>query len=146
MMMPASVQTYLYQWLSTAGEFSVDMAWQTNRMQLRCKKCSAILRVPQLEKADEMPFVLQDWVSMHGYNGNHGVPVPVTADFKSLPIKHGLPIQAGGQTGQMLLESMLNATEWANATEIIKAVKAPPARPEPVKRANAHIAKGRRFR
>lgn len=97
-MMPASVHIYLHQWLSTAGEFSVDMAWQTNRMQLRCKKCSAILRVPQLEKADEMPFVLQDWVSMHGYNGNHGVelkpikvmlaPVPVTADFKRTANAH----------------------------------------------------------
>jgi hypothetical protein len=135
MVMPASVDMYLHQWLSTAGEFSVDMAWQTNRMQLRCRECSAILRVPQLEKADEMPFVLQDWVSMHGYNGNHGVepkpitvmlaPVPVTADFKSLPSKHGLPIQAGG---------------WP---EPLKAEMPSELNP---KRVNAHIAKGRRFR
>jgi hypothetical protein len=93
-MMSSSVDAFLRQWLATAGLFSLTYAWQTDRMQLRCGKCSAILRVPQLEKADEVPFVLADWVQQHGHNGNHGVepklplikvvlsPVPVTADFK----------------------------------------------------------------
>jgi hypothetical protein len=55
-----------------------------------------------------------------------------------------------------ILMQLLEASDW-NATQIIKAVKAPPAWPEPLKaeiepselnpkRVNAHIAKGRRFR
>jgi hypothetical protein len=56
-----------------------------------------------------------------------------------------------------ILMQLLKASDWNNATQIIKAVKAPPAWPEPLKaeiepselnpkRVNAHIAKGRRFR
>lgn len=92
------VDNYLRQWLHTAGVFDLNFAWQTDRIQVRCK-CGAILRL-NTPTSEEMPWVLQDWVSTHGHNGNHGVevksfskpimkvmlaPVSVTADFK--PVK-----------------------------------------------------------
>jgi len=112
-----------------------------------------MLTVPKPEDETKIDWSVQEWVKTHGFNGAHIVLVPLATpwangpDFKNLPSKKGLPMQSG-QTGQML-EAMLNATEWANANEIIKAIKAPPAWPEPEpekKWVNAKIVKGRRFR
>ena len=93
-LIPLSVEMHLYQWLRTAGDFQVNLAWQTDRLQIRCK-CGAILRCEQLSVDGDIPWVLQDWVATHGHNGNHGVeskpimkvtlaPVPLTADFKKI--------------------------------------------------------------
>ncbi len=95
MVMNSDVSLYLRQWLNTAGTFSIDLAWQTNRMQIRCK-CGAILRVDQPVSRDEISWALQEWVVKHGFNGPHDTepklpaqvvlaPVPLTADFKRLP-------------------------------------------------------------
>ena len=87
--MPANMDIYLHQWLETAGNFQLDLAWQTNRAQVRCK-CGAILRFDQPQvngaaPAPAIPWVLQDWVVKHGKNGPHDKPIPITADFKSPP-------------------------------------------------------------
>src|ERR1039457_4358443 len=93
MAMSANMDMYLRQWLATAGNFQLELAWETNRAQLRCK-CGAIFRFdqPQPNATLEKPWVLQDWVVKHGLNGPHDKdpatqvkPVPLTADFKRLP-------------------------------------------------------------
>jgi hypothetical protein len=84
-----TIQLYLSQWLSTAGNFSFDFAWQTNRMQVRCK-CGAILRTdqPTVSAADPtgiaIPWVLQDWVAIHGHNGTHGATEKMAAEYAAL--------------------------------------------------------------
>jgi hypothetical protein len=130
-MMPASADAYLRQWLSTAGTFSVDLAWQTDRMQIRCK-CGAILRISQ-PTTTEIPWLLQDWVSTHGHNGSHGADkptsiegaiVPLTADFKHVADPDGI-------------------FHRTSAGTLLVGTSAPSA---PPKSKTARIVKGRRFR